>query len=95
MAVLVFTMCEECGCAGESVDDIHHFDYGDRLDRLGLFSLDCRRLKSDLIDVCKIIRIIYMQNHFPMARGHRFVRGSGFKGVLRGRMFFTQEVVNI
>eukprot|EP00061_Rhincodon_typus_P016413 g44615.t1 len=30
--------------------------YTDRVDRLGLFSLECRRLRGDLIEVYKIMR---------------------------------------
>eukprot|EP00061_Rhincodon_typus_P008660 g31466.t1 len=30
--------------------------YKERLDKLGLFSLECRRLRDNLIEVCKIMR---------------------------------------
>ena len=54
--------------------------YKERLDRLGLFSLERRRLGSDLIEVYKIMRGIDQQDSqhlFPKigeskTRGHRF-----------------------
>ena len=74
-----------------------------RLNRLGLFSLERRRLRSDLIDVCKIMRgrdKVDSQYLFPKVaesktRGHRFmVRGERYKSVQRGN-FFTQRVVSV
>ena len=67
--------------------------YKERLDRLGLFSLECRRLRDDLIEVCKIMRGIDQldsQYLFPKigdfkTRGHRFKgRGERYKSVQRG-----------
>ena len=61
-----------------------------RLDRLGLFSLQRRRLRGDLIEVYKIMRGIDQldsQHLFPKVgksktRGHRFkVRGEGYKRI--------------
>ena len=70
--------------------------YKKRLDRLGLFSLEHRRLRSDLIEVYKIMRGIDKvdsQYLFPKVgesktRGHRFkVRGERYKSVQRGNSF--------
>ena len=75
--------------------------YEERLEKLGLFSLERRRLRGDLIEVYKIMRgmdRVDSQKLFPRAeesitRGHRFkVRGARFKGDVRGK-FFTQRVV--
>ena len=68
--------------------------YKERLNRLGLFSLERRRLRGDLIEVYEIMRGIDQldsQYLFPKVgesktRGHRFkVRGARFKGDVRGR----------
>ena len=54
--------------------------YKERLDRLGFFSLECRRFRGDLIEVYKIMRGVDQldsQYLFPKVgesktRGHRF-----------------------
>lgn len=62
--------------------------YKERLDRLVLFSLDCQRLRGDLIEVYSIMRGIDRedsQNLFPRVevsktRGHNFkVRRTKYK----------------
>ena len=72
--------------------------YKERLDRLGPFSLERRRLRSDLIEVYKIMRgtdQLDNQYLFPKigeseTRGYRFkVRGNRYKRVQRGN-FFTE-----
>ena len=58
--------------------------YKERLNRMGLFSLECRRFRGDLIEVYKImsgIDQVDSQHLFPKVeesttRGHRF-RGEG------------------
>ena len=74
--------------------------YEERLEKLGLFSLEQRRLRGNLIEVYKIMRgmdRVESQKLFPrvkesITRGHRFkVRGARFKGDVRDR-FFTQRV---
>ncbi|PLS49478.1 hypothetical protein CYV29_15670, partial [Carnobacterium maltaromaticum] len=75
--------------------------YEERLSRLGLFSLERRRLRGDLIEVYKIMRGIDRVDSkrlFPrvgvsITRGHEFkVKGEKFRGDMRGK-FFTQRVV--
>jgi len=56
--------------------------YKERLDRLGLFSLEHRRLRGDLIEVYKIMRGIDKvdsQHLFPKG-GESKTRGHRFKG---------------
>ena len=80
---------------------LENMDYDQRLRELGLYSLERRRMRGDMIEVYKILRGIDRvdnQHLFPRApllctRGHGFkVRGGKFKGDIRGK-FFTQRVV--
>ena len=77
--------------------------YENRLSELGLFSLERRRIRGDLIEVYKMMRGIDRvdsQRLFPRAemvatRGHRFkVLGSRYSGDVSGK-FFTQRVVSV
>eukprot|EP00061_Rhincodon_typus_P018000 g46974.t1 len=55
--------------------------YVEKLDRLGLLSLECRRLRDDLIEVYKIMRGIDKVNNkslFP-SMGEFKTRGHNFK----------------
>ena len=81
--------------------DMAGISYEERLEKLGLFSLERRRLRGNLIEVYKIMRgmdRVDSQKLFPrveesITRGHRFkVRGTKFKADVRGK-FFTQRVV--
>ncbi|XP_059510326.1 adenylate kinase 2, mitochondrial isoform X1 [Stegostoma tigrinum] len=76
--------------------------YEERLTELGLFSLERRRKRGDLIKVYKIMRgmgRVDSQRPFPRAgltatRGHSFkVLGGRYRGDVRGT-FFTQRVVS-
>ena len=71
--------------------------------RLGLYSLEFRRMRGDLIETYKIMKgidKIEARELFPLAgetrpRGHGLkIRGSRFRTELR-RNFFTQRVVNV
>ena len=71
--------------------------------RLGLYSLEFRRLRGDLIEIYKIMKgldRVEAARLFPLAmetrtRGHSLkIRGSQFKTELR-RNFFSQRVVNL
>ena len=74
----------------------------ERLEKLGLFSLERWRLKGNLTEVYKIMKgmdRVDSQKLFPrveesITRGHRFkVRGVMFKGDVQGKFVFTQRVV--
>ena len=81
-----------------------HLSYRERLNKLGLYSLERRRLRGDLIEVFKILRGIDrvdVNRLFPLrvgeiqTRGHDLrVRGQKFKGNTRG-YFFTQRVISV
>ena len=75
--------------------------YEERLRDLGLFSLERRRLRGDLIETYKMIRgldRVDSDSLFPRmekasTRGHGFkLRGGSYRTDVRGR-FFTQRVV--
>ena len=77
--------------------------YEERLNSLGLYSLEFRRMRGDLIEIYKILKGIDKVNAdqmFPLmgrstTRGHRYrLRGSGFKTEMRGK-YFSQRVVNL
>jgi len=67
--------------------------FEERLEKLGLFSLNRCRLRGDLIEVYKIMRgmdRVDSQKLFPRVE-ESVTRGHRFKGDVRGR-FFTQRV---
>ena len=75
--------------------------YEERLRDLGLFSLERRRLRGDLIETYKMVRgldRVDRDSLFPLmekasTRGHGFkLRGGSYRTDVRGR-FFTQRVV--
>ncbi|XP_055492473.1 uncharacterized protein LOC129697841 [Leucoraja erinacea] len=77
--------------------------YEERLDKLGLHSLEFRRLRGDLIETYKILKSLDRLDAgrlFPMlgksrTRGHSLrIRGKSFRTEMR-KTFFTQTVVNL
>ena len=77
--------------------------YEERLSRLGLYSLEFRRMRGDLIETYKIMKgidKIEAGRLFPQAGETRTkgqglkIRGSRFRTELR-RNFLTQRVVNL
>ena len=79
---------------------LHGLSYKERLDRLGFHSLECRRLRGDLIEVYKIMRGIdqldsqYLSPKVGESKtgGHRFkVRGERYKRIHPEGQFFHTE----
>ena len=75
---------------------MEHLSYEERLEMLGLFSLEQRRLRGDLIEVFKIMRgmdKVDREQLFPLVegsvtRGHKLeVRDGRFRGDLRKNVF--------
>ena len=77
--------------------------YEERLNELGLYSLEFRRMRGDLIETYKMMNgmdRIEVERLFPLkkdsrTRGHSLkIKGGRFRTELR-RNFFTQRVVNL
>ena len=85
------------------IPELRGLAYEVRLSRLGLYTLEFRRMRGDLIETYKIMKgiaKIEAGRLFPLVgetrtRGHSFkIKGSRFRTELR-RNFFTQSVVNL
>ena len=76
--------------------------YKERLDRLGLFSLEHWRLRGELKDIYKMRGIDQRDSQYlftkvgeSKTRGHRFkMRGERYRRIQRGN-FFTQRLVSV
>uniref|UniRef100_K7EXW6 Reverse transcriptase domain-containing protein n=1 Tax=Pelodiscus sinensis TaxID=13735 RepID=K7EXW6_PELSI len=88
--------------ATKMIRDLERVPYEERLKRLGLFSLEKRRLRGDMIEVYKIMsgveradkEKLFISSHNRRTRGHQMkLMGSRFK--TNKRKFFTQRVVNL
>ena len=84
---------------------LEKLSYRERLNRLGFYSLEHRRMRGDLIEVYKIMMGIDRVNAsrlFPLRPGEKKTRGHGLrvkgeklKGTLGRGSFFTQRVVGV
>lgn len=88
--------------ATKLVHGLKKLSYSERLDRLGLYSLERRRLRGDLIEMYKILtgkEDVDCQQFFRPARDHYGLRGHSLKlHVIRSRLncrkyFFSQRSV--
>ncbi|XP_059822785.1 uncharacterized protein LOC132392642 [Hypanus sabinus] len=76
--------------------------YVERLERLGLYTLEFRRIRGDLIETYKIIKgldTLEAGSTFPLmgesrTRGHSLIRGRPFRTEMQ-KNFFTQRVVDM
>ena len=101
---------EGCSGIGGSSEEVHQIDSGDegvmyeeRLNNLGLYSLEFRRMRGDLIEghnILKKIDKVNVDQMFPLmgqsrTKGHRYrLRGDRFNTEMR-RNYFSQRVVNL
>ena len=85
------------------IPEMRGLAYEERLSRLGLYSLEFRRLRGDLLETYKKMKGLdrgEAERFFPLrketrTRGHSLkIRGSQFRTELR-RNFFSQRVVNL
>uniref|UniRef100_K7F1Z4 Reverse transcriptase domain-containing protein n=1 Tax=Pelodiscus sinensis TaxID=13735 RepID=K7F1Z4_PELSI len=89
--------------ATKVIRGLERVPYEERLKRLGLFSLEKRRLRGDMLEVYKIMsgveradkEKLFISSHNRRTRGHQMkLMGSRFKTNKR-KFFFTQRVVNL
>lgn len=69
-------------------------NYTARLDKLGLLPWDRGRMRGDLKEFYKIMRMVYSHCLFvmPNTRRHSFkVRNGKFKGKVLGKIFLIRE----
>ena len=83
------------------IPDIQHLSYEQRIDDLGLMSLEMRRFRADLIEAYRIIRgfeDIESSSLFEMrygsTRGHSHMVYKSHCRLNTRKYFFTQRVIN-
>ena len=88
--------------ATKMIKGLEHFPYEERLRRLGLFSLEKRRLRGDMIEVYKIMHglekvekdVFFSLSHNTRTRGHSMKLLSSRVRTDRRKYYFTQRVIN-
>ena len=89
--------------ATEMIQSLRNLSYEERLKRLGMFSLRCRRLKGDMIEVFKMIHDIEKVNLWKLfcidkdgrTRKHNLclkIRRNGNSNI--GLIFLSRSVIN-
>ena len=85
------------------IPSIRKFSYEDRLIKLGLWSLEDRRIRADLVEVYKMVyglssvrlSTFFEFSSFDWTRGHSLkLKKNRFRTELR-QHFFSERVVNI
>ena len=87
----------------KAIGNLRHLSYKDRLINLEIDSLQCRRLKSDLVMCYKMLNGLVDMNCscFLVRATYSSTRGNSFKlaklpvGSLRDKNFFSNRIVNI
>ena len=89
--------------ATKMIKGLEHLSYEGRLHQLGLFSLEKRRLREDMIEVYKIMHgvenvdretfLSLFQN--TRTRGHPMKLNGGSSRTNKGKYVFTQHIVKL
>ena len=83
------------------VPDVRHLPYEQRLDDLGLMSLEMRRFRADLIETFRVIKGLediksssLFEKRYGVTRGHGHMIFKGHCKLNTRKYFFTQRVIN-
>ena len=78
--------------------EVEEEEYEQRLKKTKLMSLEMRRLRSDLIEVYKIMEGLEREDFFPLRsagrRGHRYTITKQYSRLNSRKYFFSQRVVD-
>ena len=89
--------------ATKMITGLGHLSYEERLQRLGLFSLEKRRLRGDMIETYKIMHgrdrvdrgTFFSLSHNTRTRGHPLKLSVGRVKTDKRKYFFTQRVIGV
>ena len=89
--------------ATKCLHSLSNLSYEERLGRLDLYSLFCRRQRGDLIEVFKILNryydieptVFFTINNSSTTRGHQFKLFKEHSALLIRQHFFPNRVVNL